>query len=266
MHPQAHWLKEKLLKSGFIREDFTVRTARFVTKKEKAESGGADYGDAVCFFRQYHCPLDKQIYLIPDMLANGLDVTTYRKEGKIILVNVTDSHKGKGYLKDIPLDEDKQAYTFEVRNDQGAELFEDRLETTEQEAKQHAEKMMSEIIEANGEGAMVVVFDTSKEEVTRVTKNAILFPHIGKEGEKIAIDVTLVDSAWKRNTAKSGFKYETYIYLFEDEKGSSLVWYTWKKQDLHRNVSYRLAARVKEHGWHESKPQTTVQHCKISEA
>ncbi len=99
MHPQAQWAKEKLIKAGFRWREVRVRTIRYTTKADRAAHG--DYGNAVISFQ--HCPLERQMALIPAMQAQGLDVLAFTKDGKIALVCVFDRHKAQGDYTEKPL-------------------------------------------------------------------------------------------------------------------------------------------------------------------
>ncbi len=98
MHSQAKEAVRRLYNAGFQRKEFSVRTLRYRTKRERAQFG--DYGDAPIFF--HGVPVRELIERKPAMLENGLSILCLTRWGRPSSLVV--SSDGKGTYREIDLE------------------------------------------------------------------------------------------------------------------------------------------------------------------
>jgi hypothetical protein len=93
--------------------------------------------------------------------------------------------------------------------------------------------------------------------------------HLGTVGEKITLDLDL-----RKTIELEGFYGTSYLYLFTTPEGDDVVWKASKRahfgvtdtgfdKPILEGSSYRVQAKVKEHGDYKGRPQTKIDRAKI---
>lgn len=91
--------------------------------------------------------------------------------------------------------------------------------------------------------------------------------YVGKVGDKLALDVTLVT---QRVMGRQQYGYydsaESYLYKFEDATGNLLTWFSSRDLDLTNGTAYRLSGTVKDLGGYNGRKETKMTRCKVATA
>lgn len=87
--------------------------------------------------------------------------------------------------------------------------------------------------------------------------------HLGVVGEKITLDLTL-----RKTIELEGNYGTTYLYMFVTPEGDDVVWKASKQawfveSPIQEGSTYRVQAKVKEHGDYKGRPQTRIERAKI---
>lgn len=98
--------------------------------------------------------------------------------------------------------------------------------------------------------------------------------HIGKVGERITVEVTLVNEYEYTSFAFSYSGTTNYIYTMEDQNGNVIVWKTTSMMSIalnddenqwyfpHKGDRLRITGRIKEHSEYKGTAQTVLTRCK----
>lgn len=135
----------------------------------------------------------------------------------------------------------------------------------EQRAREREEKMLAgqrRWCEANGWGPITFA---EKAEIERARKAAR--EHVGTVGQRAEFDVTLGATRSFRRPSYSGFGEETVvIYVFRDDAGNKLVWFTsGAGLYLREGQKARIRATVKKHDEYDGEPQTRLSRVTLAE-
>lgn len=99
------------------------------------------------------------------------------------------------------------------------------------------------------------------------TEEQINSEYVGKEGDKISVEVVFVKHRNYERTSYSGY-WETDIvnvYTFKDNNGNILVWKTTSYIDVEENKKYMLSGTIKRHTEYKGIKQTEVKRCKLQD-
>lgn len=84
--------------------------------------------------------------------------------------------------------------------------------------------------------------------------------YVGQVGTRATFSLTYDDYR-----AFSGFRDNaTFIYMFHDKDGNSVIWKTTNYQELTSGSEYTITGTVKEHAEYRGRKQTSLTRCKIA--
>ena len=98
--------------------------------------------------------------------------------------------------------------------------------------------------------------------------------HVGKIGERISVEVTLVGEYEFTSFAFSYYGTTSYIYTMKDEDENVFIWKTTSTMSIslnkedsqwyfpHKGDKLRIRGTIKEHGEYKGTPQTVLNRCK----